>query len=514
MRYALLLAPLLFLLATADPIFAQCATNAVQVTVHRNSAGAATGQVTLASADPAKLIRRVEVNPSNGGGATYLGPGWNSPRALPVVEQPNAATFSFSVYAATPGTAVTVPIVVTLDGGCVWPTFVGGGPDVIPLTGPTSTATPLPTATRVPQPTAITPVVIATATQQTVPTVYSFPDETRPSNDVVLTWSGRMNPTTSDYVALANLAGNLVGPPIFTSSCNTTPGTVARKEGQCEITLSNTIPAGQYLIRFYASNNSNNAIATGTKYLKVQPTGAALMGAGQLWGTVASFHIPEISLIGGFVGFQGGLNAGDPGDISPGDKYHHLGLSDFALLGDNFIEAGVWRQCTSGIPNFCAGWPYMSWSDTFGQIQEVAWNGFGGFPPIPLPANLGTIYQFQVYETVDTVWTANFCDQGYCCPIWHSGIPCTGRKANDLLPRTLLTRMKQIFAGSETPSKGAQSGVTDVSNPAYCCHFGITNWTPLDCWEQPLDGYDHRVIRADLSPCIPYSGWFAITWLQ
>lgn len=466
-----------------------------------------TGLVTLSS--PYTITSVAFTPDSNARYRAIVGGVIQAPVVLPSSITTNSATVQFYLNAASPSAAVTVQMNVTDVCGS-WPTFAGGGPAVLPTSGPLATVPP--TATPVPTSTPITPVVIPTATPQTVSLVSSFPEEVHQGGDIWISWFGRTSPSVGDYVALATVGGTLAGPPIFTSSCTSTQGSVAKSQGMCKITLGVAFNPDNYLVRFYGNNNSNNVLATGNKYLKVKAVGAALLGRGQVWGSVASWVIPEISLIGGFVGFQASLNAGDANDLSAGDKYHHLGLADFALLGDNFIEAGTWRSCSPGVPRFCSSYPYMSWMDHSGEIQQRTWNGFATMPHIPLTP--GNMYVFQVYETAETFWTANLCDEGVCCPIWESGIPCTGRKVNDVVPRTLLARMKMIFAGSETPLTTSQAGATRITNPSYCCHYGLTNWTPLSCWDQKLINVHRTYVFADVSPCVPYTGWYTEQWLN
>jgi hypothetical protein len=263
------------------------------------------------------------------------------------------------------------------------------------------------------------------------------------------------------------------------------------------------------------NNNTNNVLAQTSQSLSVKSVGSATFGKGQIWGTAAQFEIPEINLIGGFIGFQAHLNAGDPGTNLQGDTYHHIGLADFGLLGQNFIEAGSHKFCPYQFnnPEQCAIHPYMSWMDNNGTIRQAEWNGFYGYPNVVLAQGIGTLFQFKVYEISATQWTGEFCDlSGYwCCPLWQTGAPCTGQKPIDVVPTTLRVRFPWIFGGSETKDSRTPAGLTDISNPAYCCHYGTVQWTPLDCWHYPWDTYDKSIIFTSLSPCVASGGWYAQT---
>jgi hypothetical protein len=452
------------------------------------------------------VITRIDFSPN--ANARYQPNNFNSPTFIPAYITPNTASVSFYLTAASAGVDVTVQMTVT-DVCGQWPTFAGAGPAVFPTAGPLATVTPMPTTPATP----ITPQVIPTATPSAATTLSFWQTEVLQGNSITVTWANRVNPTVGDFVALTNTSGNIVGPPIYTSSCTSSQGAVAKKSGSCVIKIGSAFPANQYLIRLYVNNNSNNLLLTASPQLNVVSSGGALFGKGQIWGTAAQFEIPEISLIGGFVGAFSFLSTGDPGYAQSGDTYHHLGVADFGLLGENFVEAGAHKVCSGGSPNFCQSNPYMSWMDNTGTIQQVVWDGFNNYPNIPLPLSNVSAYRFAVYEVTATQWTADFCDlYEHCCPIWQHGIPCTGIKSNDLIPYSLRLRFPWIFGGSETRDPRTPAGTTSVSNYSYCCEYLSNDWRPLDCWHYPWDTYDKNIIFTQLTGCAGTPGdWYAIS---
>lgn len=442
--------------------------------------------------------------------ARYRPTNYNAPIQLPAAINPWSQQAQFYLHAANAGQSVTVQMTVT-DSCGPWPTLAGAGPAVFPTAGAlatsTPTRTPVPTPTNIATP--ITPVVIPTSTPQTVLAMAFGPVNVLQGNKITIYWSGRSNPTTGDFLGITNLSGFLLTTPIYTSSCTSTQGVVAKKEGSCLVTIAGSFTAGQYFVKMYGNNNSNNLLSAANSQLKVASSGGALFGKGQVWGTDAQFENPAINLVGGYVGVYAFLSPGDPGYGIAGDSYHHVGVADFGLLGENFVEAGSNKTCSGGVPNFCSAFPYMSWMDNTGTIRQIVWNGFAGYPNMPLPLNNISAFRFAVYEVSATQWTADFCDlDEYCCPIWQKGIPCTGIKPTDIVPYSLRIRFPWIFGGSETSDVNTPSGVTSVADYAYCCEFAMTQWTNLPCWRYPWDTYDKIVLFTHITPCVTPGDWY------
>jgi hypothetical protein len=468
----------------------------------------AAGQVTLSSPN---TITRIDFSPN--GQTHYRTTQSASPGSVPAFVTPNATSFTFYLTAVNSDTYPTVRIFVT-DACGEWETLAGAGPAIFPTSGPTVTRTPVPTPvpTAVPTVTPITPVAIPSSTPQVSVSASFGPKEVLQGNKINISWAGRSNPNVGDFVALANLGGNLAGPPIYTSSCSSTQGATAKSAGNCTLTIGTAFPSGQYLVRLYGNNNSNNLLYTVSTYLDVKSSGTAIFGKGQTWGTLAQWEHPNILAIGGFTGALGYLNAGDPGYNIFGTSYRHVGLSDFGLIGENFIEAGVQKVCAGGAFQYCSAYPYMSWMDNGGVIRQAVWDGNGGFPTASLVQSNDIQFKFAVYETNATVWSADFCDLNeHCCPIWQKGIPCTGMKNNDLIPITLRLRFPWIFGGSETEDVRTPAGFTNVTNYAYCCEIFTTNWTPASCWDYPWDTYDKSVIYTAITGCLGTSSWYTIS---
>jgi hypothetical protein len=362
-------------------------------------------------------------------------PGQHPP--LNVALNPAQPTYTFTLRPLVPGQAVTLPVTIA-DSCSAWPTFVGAGPGVIPTALPTQTPTPMPSATRTPTivPTPTIPV-FPTSTPLPATTVGYFPAKVLQGNKLIITFAGRPSPAINDYLVITNAAGVQQGPAIYTSSCTTTPGSVAVSAGSCTIQLFATFTPGTgYVVKLFA-NGGSGLLAQKTG-LEVRQSGGALIGRGQAWGLTNAADDPAFGLAGGFLGAQSLLNTGDPAYQAP-YSYNAVGLSDFGLIGDNFVEAGSYKLCFPS--GQCEAFPYMSWLDNNSNLQSITWDGTGGAPNFVLPLpNSATFYTFKVFELAATRWTGEFCIPAFgCCPLWKFG-DCSGVTAAQIPPRPSRSR--------------------------------------------------------------------------
>jgi hypothetical protein len=428
---------------------------------------------------------------------------------------PPVSSYIFQVHSLTPGSPATLPMTVTDNCG-PWQTFVGGGSaNTFPTAAPTWTPTPGPTSTPVrtvtTQPTP-TLKVLPTATQLPATTVGFFPSKVIQGNVVALNSTNRPNPAVNDYFVITNSSGVQVGPAIYTSSCTTTPGTIAKASATCPVTTSPTLAPGQYILKLFA-NGGNGLLAQKTG-LTVTQSGGALLGRGQLWTVKYSGDDPEFGLTGGFVANQATFNTGDPAYQAP-FSYNAVGVSSFGLIGDDFVETGAYKLCTFG--GQCNVYPYMSWLDNRGDIQSITWDGFNGQPEVILPASNSAIFrQFKVYELDATRWTAEYCyaDLTFsgCCPLWRMGI-CTPVPPIDFqyAPATRLIRYPWAWEGEETLSERWASGVMRLQGSAVCCKIAQSQWTVQECWDHIWDSFDHNVIRSTVTNCPVPGAWDVVT---
>jgi hypothetical protein len=441
----------------------------------------------------------------------------------PVVLVPAGATpqqLTFTVAAADGSVAVPhVPFTITwTNAACAgWTSFVGWGtaglvPTVVPTPTPTPTPVQAATATPTPWP---TPTVVVAPTATVVPPSVSelwyLSTPVYPDNMLVVGWVAQPA-TTTDYVAIVRVAdGVVMGPPVFTSSCTSVAGGVARATGLCGIYLTRQFPPGQYWLRLYGANNSSNVLATAAQVLEVRPLGAAFEFRGRLWGMVSSatvegIHPYGILVWGGFIGGKAQINWGDTLAYRF-PRWHHVGL--FANH-NAWIEAGTQEQCD----DFEGCWsnPYMSWIDRLtGRAQSAVWDGEFGYPRLRLPTLYFYRYEFAVYRVGETAWTGQMCDASrVCCHLWLTGLPCREPTAQDTPPQMPVTALPWYFGGSESITPDWPGGITRVAEPWVCCEWGTNPplWLSVDCWSSWATSANPDRIRTQLEYCLHAGdGW-------
>jgi hypothetical protein len=432
---------------------------------------------------------------------------------------PAATTYTFHLYTLTPQ-PVTLPITVA-DGCGYVDTLVGSGSNMLPTHVPTQTATPtrtpLPTnvatstRTPTPPPTATMPV-IPTATPVTQATVVYGPAKVYQGAKQTWSWYGRTAPQATDFLVLAKPDGTFAGPPVYTSSCTSTPGSVAKGSGWCEIAFTTSLAPGFYQLQYRAS--AGNVLLALEQNDQVLAQGAAIDGRGQEWGTSSLLDDVDVAVAGGYSGFQAYITVPDP-SFQTQVSWYHIGLNSIGNYSGQFLEVGIRKACSLVTVPACIGNPYMSWTDSFGQLQGAVWDGspsngpYGYWPNIALPLHIQSENQFKVFETAATAWTGEMCDLFQkCCPLWLDGPVCRPIQGGDLRPVTYLTRYPQWFAGTETLSPGIAGGAAEFGYPQYFGKYNSIQWIVIDCWDHEWRMYDPSRVLAILTQCDPpYAGW-------
>jgi hypothetical protein len=423
---------------------------------------------------------------------------------------PPTTTYTFHLYTLAYH-PVTLPVTVADACGYV-DTLVGGGSLILPTHVPTQTAmptsTPLPTQTGTPPPTQTARPTLTlqpqpTSTPVTTPYVAINFRYVIQGNSFTVQWGGRAAPTVADYVIITDPQGTAKGPPIFTSSCTSTQGSTAKGSGECKIKLGVNFPAGTYQVRYYGNNNSQVVLATSTN-LTVESTGGALVGRGQLWGTNWAGYYPDINVQGGWIGNQAVISIGDSGYLTS-ESWNAVGLTNFALLGQSFVETGSDKLCTVYPTSGCVAYPYMSWMDNVGDIQNVRWSG-GAWPYLPLAIN--DVMTAKAYELQATRWNGEFCLTLYrCCPLWTGA--CNGISPEQLpyAPATWLSRYRWLWYGQETPDPSTAAGTMHVDNAANCCPLNSNQWQVTECWDDIWDTNFSDRVWTFVSNCLSPGAW-------
>jgi cell division septation protein DedD len=421
---------------------------------------------------------------------------------------PPSTTYTFHLYTLDYH-PVTLPITVA-DGCGYFQTMAGGGSLIFPTHVPTATATPtpLPTQTGTPPPTQTARPTLTlqpepTTTPVTVPYVGISQNYVIQGNGFVVEWGGRVAPTTTDYVIITDNKGTAKASPVFTSSCTSTPGSTAKASGACPVRLGVNFPAGAYQVRYYGNNNSQVTLATSST-LNVESTGGALIGRGQLWATNWANYYPDINVQGGWIGYQAVISVGDSGYLTS-ESWNAVGLTNFALLGQTFVEVGSDKLCTVYPVSGCTAYPYMSWMDNVGDIQNVRWSG-GAWPNLPLAIN--DVMTAKVYELQATRWNGEFCLTLYrCCPLWTGA--CNGISPEQVpyAPVTWVSRYRWIWAGQETPDPSTAAGTMHVDNAAWCCPLNSNQWQVNECWDTIWDTNFSDRVWTFVSNCLAPGAW-------